>query len=136
MFKKSLIGLFCFTLIFIAGCKDESEFKSDEEHFEKTLFTNKYNQNIGVTSENSVRISGYYREGSQSDLNPILKQISNGSSNFVEHYYSEYTLKTKDNKYYLSLNDEIEIVFERIGERIIVDEAGAEYTTPTYLDEE
>lgn len=139
MIKKLVLTFLCISLtIFILGCSDEktkdpTEYKARVSDFEENFFTNKNNQSIGLT-KNGLRINGYYDKEakSKSSLDEIISSISEGSGNHVEKTFTNAEIKIEDDKYYITADEGISLVFKKVGERIIKDEKGTEYSTPKY----
>lgn len=139
--RKGLLTIFLFSIpLLIVGCIEESVVESESESyvakisdFENNIFTNSQNQSIGLF-ENELRITGIYdtNTNTNTSLDKIIASIYDGSSDQVEKIFANAEIKTKNDQYFITADEGINLVFTKVGERIIKDEEGMEYSTPIY----
>lgn len=140
MLKKfSFLTLSLLIFIFIIGCSEEQEtnkgeFTADKSDFEDNLFTNRQNQTIGSLIENEIIILGSYSKQARekTSLDDIISKTSKSTGEDVELTFKNAEIKTKGDKYYITADNGLSLVFKKVGDRIIEDEEGQEYYTAQY----
>jgi len=137
--KNSIYFLFfCFVLLLV-GCSNDITPKDENyiakvSDFEENIFTSSKNQSIGLF-EGSLKIKGIYDKEAKrkSSLDEIIASISAETGNDqVEKTFSNAEIKTENDKYFITADEGINLVFTKVGERIIKDEEGMEFSSPKY----
>lgn len=133
---------------FLIACSDEekatkeqtnmdSEMVADASDFHHSGYVNKLNQLITWTDA-GVMISGTWLKElptDTTDLDMVLeKELAEPHKRF-EKIYENAEIKTDGLKYYIKLDDELTLAFEKIGPRTIKDSQGIEYYTKKYPGE-
>lgn len=136
--RNSMYLLLFGLILLLAACTNEPAPENEiyiakVSDFEDNIFTNTQSQSIGLLG-GDLRIAGSYDQGvkSKSSLDSILSSISGGTGDQVEKVFTNVEIKTKEDKYYITADEGISLTFTKIGERIIKDENGIEYTSPKY----
>ena len=136
--RNSMYLLLSGLILLLAACTNEPTPENEiyiakVSDFEDNIFTNTQNQSIGLLGDD-LRIAGIYDQGAKrkSSLDSILSSIYDGTNDQVEEYFTNVEIKTKEDKYYITADEGISLTFTKIGERIIKDENGIEYTSPKY----
>lgn len=134
--------------IFLIACSDEekatkeqtntdSEMVADASDFHHSGYVNKLNQLITWTDA-GVMISGTWLKElptDTTDLDMVLeKELAEPHKRF-EKIYENAEIKTDGLKYYIKLDDELTLAFEKVGPRTIKDSQGIEYYTKKYPGE-
>lgn len=96
--------LFIFTLLLVA-CSSV-EYPAEEAMLEDRIYT----------SQGSPSIILHFID------NELTSQVEDSSLKVEE--YGEYTLQTKKDQFILTFEDDTEMIFKRVGERLIEDENG------------
>ncbi|MER2079790.1 hypothetical protein [Psychrobacillus psychrotolerans] len=135
---KKLMLLF-FSALLLVACTDSS--KNDElKAYVSDLesgFINNSNQII-VLSEEGIRISSHVQSGKshrKSNIDKVLEKENIPLNQQFNKVYKEATIKTDGSKYYVTLDENIKLEFEKVGLRIIEDPEGVEYYTKEYSEE-
>ncbi len=136
--RNSMYLLLFGLILLLAACINEPAPENEiyiakVSDFEDNIFTNTQSQSIGLLG-GDLRIAGIYGQGakSKSSLDSILSSISGGTGDQVEKVFTNVEIKTKEDKYYITADEGISLTFTKIGERIIKDKNGIEYTSPKY----
>ena len=136
--RNSMYLLLFGLILLLAACTNEPAPENEiyiakVSDFEDNIFTNTQSQSIGLLG-GDLRIAGIYDQGakSKSSLDSILSSISGGTGDQVEKIFTNVEIKTKEDNYYITADEGISLTFTKIGERIIKDENGIEYTSPKY----
>ena len=136
--RNSMYLLLFGLILLLAACTNEPAPENEiyiakVSDFEDNIFTNTQSQSIGLLG-GDLRIAGSYDQGvkSKSSLDSILSSISGGTGDQVEKVFTNVEIKTKEDNYYITADEGISLTFTKIGERIIKDENGIEYTSPKY----
>lgn len=133
---------------FLIACSDEekatkeqtnmdSEMVADASDFYHSGYVNKLNQLITWTDV-GVMISGTWLKElptDTTDLDMMLEKESAEPHKRFEKIYENAEIKTDGLKYYIKLNDELTLAFEKVGPRTIKDSQGIEYYTKKYQGE-
>lgn len=134
--RNSMYFLLFGLILLLAACTNEPTPENEiyiakVSDFEDNIFTNTQNQSVGLLG-GDLRIAGIYDQGAKrkSSLDSILSSISGGTGDQVEKIFTNVEIKTKEDKYYITADEGISLTFTKIGERIIKDESGIEYTSP------
>jgi len=135
--KKIKIMLLFFSVLLLIACTDSSkndELKANISDFEDSGFTNKSNQLIVLTEE-GIMIDSHVLRGKghkKSNIDRVLEKENIPLTQQFNKVYKDATIKTDGSKYYITLNENIKLEFEKIGARIIEDLEGVEYYTQEY----
>lgn len=139
---KKIIALLFFSiaLIFLlVACseeKNESKFIAKASDFEDSGFTSRKGQLIVVIGDELMISANYDPQSKEkSSIDKILESEQVKSGNHFLKNFKNVIISTKDDKYYISADDGVSLEFQKIGERIIVDEEGMEYYTQEYSKE-
>ncbi|MBD8026365.1 hypothetical protein H9636_06805 [Ureibacillus sp. Re31] len=143
MLKKfRFLTLSFLVFLFVYGCSDvqetnKGEFKADKSDFEENLFTNRQNQTIGSLIDNEIIILGSYnkQEREKTSLDDIISKSSESTGDEVEITFKNAEITTKGDKYYITADNGLSLVFRKVGDRIIEDEEGQEYYTAQYPED-
>ena len=136
--KKTM--LMFFSAFLLVACTDSSkndELKAYVSDFENSGFINKSNQII-VLSEEGIRISSHVQWGKshrKSSIDKVLEKENIPLTQQFNKVYKDATIKTDGSKYYITLDENIKLEFEKVGLRIIEDPEGVEYYTQEYSEE-
>lgn len=137
--KNSMYLLFFSLILLLAACTNEPTpenkiYIAKVSDFEDNVFTNTQSQSIGLFDE-GLRIAGPQQKTTKrkTSLDKIISSISGGTDGHIVKVFPKAKIKTEDDKYYITAEG-IELVFTKVGERIIKDEEGIEYTTSKYSD--
>lgn len=134
---KKMIRLFLsFSLILLlAACsEDVTQYEAKASNFEDVGFVYNNDLTIVVIGEELV-IFGFvskYDPERKTIIDKLSKSANAVQGEFNEKRYKNVKIKTKKDKYYITADDGLSLEFQKIGERIIVDEVGAEYFTNKY----
>ncbi|KYG91808.1 hypothetical protein A0U40_02395 [[Bacillus] sp. KCTC 13219] len=154
MKKKYLIILSTLLLsAFLTACEEEggptkdisneeqmeidSEMTTDALDFYHIIYQNKLGQFIAWTDE-GVMISGIWLKELPTDttaLDMVLEKEGAEPHARFEKIYENAEITTDGLKYYVKLDDEITLEFEKVGPRIIKDSQGFEYYSKKYQRE-
>ncbi|WP_107842202.1 hypothetical protein [Metasolibacillus meyeri] len=149
MKKKYLIILPALLLsAFLTACDDEKqtnmngemaedEMEVDASDFYNIIYQNKLNQLITWTDE-GVMISGIWLKELPTDttaLDTVLEKEAAEPHARFEKIYENAEITADGLKYYIKLNDDITLEFEKVGPRIIKDSQGFEYYSKKYPGE-
>ena len=133
------IMLMFFSALLLVACTDSSkndELKAYVSDFESG-FINNSNQII-VLSEEGIRISSHVLSGKshrKSNIDKVLEKENIPLTQQFNKVYKDATIKTDGSKYYVTLDENIKLEFEKVGLRIIEDPEGVEYYTKEYSEE-
>ena len=133
------IMLLFFSALLLVACTDSSkndELKAYVSDFESG-FINNSNQII-VLSDEGIRISSHVQSGKshrKSNIDKVLEKENIPLTQQFNKVYKDATIKTGGSKYYVTLNENIKLEFEKVGLRIIEDPEGVEYYTQEYSEE-
>ncbi|TQR21744.1 protein-disulfide isomerase [Psychrobacillus vulpis] len=125
-------------IFFLAACSEEakeSTYIAKASDFEDSGFTSRSSQLIVVVGDELLISANYGHTKEKSSIDNILELENVQSSVRFEKLYKNVKIKTKGDKYYLTADNDISLEFQKIGERIIVDEEGMEYYTQEYSKE-
>lgn len=129
------IVLFILTTFLLTACiSNDDKFKANVSDFENSGFRNNNGQII-VLIENGIMISGTlqsFEKANKSSIAGVLKKENAKSDQLFNKIYSDGKIETKGAKYYVTLDGNISLEFEKVGERIIKDSEGVEYFTQEY----
>ncbi|WP_332650150.1 hypothetical protein [Lysinibacillus sp. 54212] len=110
------------------------ELKADESDFKGSGFRNKNGQLIAwvdkglyVTGTLSPESAGY-----RTDIDTVLEKESVELGASFSKIYEDAEIKTDGLKYYIELDRNISLEFEKVGDRMIKDSQGIEYYTQEY----
>ncbi|QOV12603.1 hypothetical protein [Viridibacillus arvi] len=127
------IGLLLIGLIFllVACSEDVMTYEAKASDFEGGFEHN--SQMIIVNGEELMINGNYYSEEKQKTvLDKVLEADNEFPAKHIEKIYKNAKIKTKKDRYYITADDGISLEFQKIGDRIIVDEEGAEFYTMKY----
>ena len=133
------IMLMFFSAFLLVACTDSSkndELKAYVSDFESG-FINNSNQII-VLSEEGIRISSHVLSGKshrKSNIDKVLEKENIPLTQQFNKVYKDATIKTDGSKYYVTLDENIKLEFEKVGFRIIEVPEGVEYYTQEYSEE-
>ena len=132
--RRSLFTVFLLSIsLLILGCSNEpttENYIAKVSDFEDNIFRSSQNQSIGLLG-NELRISGVYDKEAKikTSLDDVISTISGGTGKQVEKTFSNVKITTDKDKYTITADDGINLVFTKVGKRIIKDEKGVEYRT-------
>lgn len=133
-FRKWLFTVLLLSIsLLIIGCSNEpttENYIAKVSDFEDNIFSSSQNQSIGLLGK-ELRISGIYDKEAKikTSLDDVISTISGGTGERVEKTFSNVKITTDKDKYTITADDGINLVFTKIGERIIKDEKGVRYLT-------
>lgn len=137
---KKMIMLMFFSALLLVACTDSSkkdELKAYVSDFENSGFINNSNQII-VLSEEGIRISSHVQRGKshrKSSIDQVLEKENIPLTQQFNKIYKDAIIKTDGSKYYVTLDENIKLEFEKVGLRIIEDSEGIEYYTQEYSED-
>lgn len=132
--RRSLFTVFLLSIsLLIIGCSNEpttENYIAKVSDFEDNIYNSSQNQSIGVLGK-ELRISGIYDKEAKikTSLDDIISTISVGTGEQRVKTFSNVKITTDKDKYTITADDGINLVFTKIGERIIKDEKGVRYRT-------
>ncbi len=136
--KNSMYLLFLSLILLLAACTskptpENEAYIAKASDFEDNVFTSSQNQSIGLFG-NDLRITGIYDKEAKrkSSLDSIISSISGGTGKQIEKIFTNAKVKTEGAKYYITADEGVSLTFTKVGERIIKDEEGIEYSTPVH----
>jgi len=136
--KNSMYLLFLSLILLLAACTsnptpDNDAYIAKASDFEDNVFTSSQNQSLGLFG-NDLRITGIYDKEAKrkSSLDSIISSISGGTGKQIEKIFTNAKVKTEGAKYYITADEGVSLTFTKVGERIIKDEEGIEYSTPVH----
>ena len=138
--RLGLLFLSINLIFFVVACSEKSAtnepaYIAKASDFEDSGFTSRSNQLIVVIG-NELMISAYYGHSKEkSSIDKILELENVKPDVRFKKFYQNVQVKTKGDIYYITADDGVSLEFEKIGERIIVDEEGMEYYTQEYSKE-
>lgn len=138
--KKIKIMLLFFSALLLVACTDSSkndELKAYVSDFENSGFKNKAGQIIVLLDE-GIMIDSHVLRGQsdkKSNIDKVLEKENTPLNQQFNKIYKDATIKTDGSKYYITLEENIKLEFEKIGFRIIEDPEGVEYYTQEYSEE-
>ncbi|MFF2755705.1 hypothetical protein ACFVR1_18585 [Psychrobacillus sp. NPDC058041] len=118
-------------LLLTARVNNEDTLKAKVSDFEGSGFRNNKGQII-VLVEDGIMVSGTLRvneKTKKSSIDEVLEKENAESDQNFNKVYNKGKIETKGSKYYVTLDDNISLEFEKLGERIIKDLKGVEYFT-------
>ncbi|MEK5482744.1 MULTISPECIES: hypothetical protein [unclassified Viridibacillus] len=135
--KKMLLLFSSISLIFLlVACSEYGDgmtYEAKASDFEGGF---EHNSQMIVVIGEKLMINGNYNaeEKQKTVLDKVLEsEVDNEfPAKRIEKTYKNVKIKTKKDKYYITADDGISLEFQKIGDRIIVDEEGAEYYTDKY----
>ncbi|QUG40413.1 hypothetical protein KD050_14070 [Psychrobacillus sp. INOP01] len=136
---KKLMLMF-FSVLLLVACTDSSkndELKAYVSDFENSGFINRAGQII-VLSEEGIMIDSHVLRGKsnkKSNIDKVLEKENIPLTQQFNKVYKDATIKTDGSKYYVTLDENIKLEFEKVGLRIIEDPEGVEYYTKEYSEE-
>lgn len=128
---KKIILLVLTTFLLTACVNSDDTLKAKVSDFEDSGFKNNNGQVI-VSVEDGIMVSGtlrLYEKTKKSSIDEVLEKENAESDQLFNKVYKKGKIETKGSKYYVTLDDNISLEFEKIGERIIKDAKGVEYFT-------
>ena len=131
---KKIILLVLTTLLLTACVHNEDTLEAKVSDFEGSGFKNTKGQII-VLVEDGIMVSGSLRldeKSKKSSIDEVFEKENAESDQLFSKVYNEGKIKTKGSNYYVTLDNNISLEFEKIGERIIKDSNGIEYFTQEY----
>lgn len=133
---KRLVGLVLFLFVLVlSACGNDVAFKAEKEHFDGGFFENELHQGIGIAEGKLVLTGDVDAEAKrESVLDDWIVKLKEEAADDVSLYMDDVKIKVKDDQYTVMASDGLELVFTRVGERIIEDELGMQYSTPVYLE--
>lgn len=136
--KNSMYLLFLSLILLLAAwtskpTPENEAYIAKASDFEDNVFTSSQNQSIGLFG-NDLRITGIYDKEAKrkSSLDSIISSISGGTGKQIEKIFTNAKVKTEGAKYYITADEGVSLTFTKVGERIIKDEEGIEYSTPVH----
>ncbi|MCM3390332.1 hypothetical protein M3649_19755 [Ureibacillus chungkukjangi] len=131
------IILFVLTTLLLTACvNNDVKLEAKVTDFEDSGFRNNNNQLIILVEDGILVSSGtvhlLYEEPKKSDIDEVLEKENAESGPSFLKIYNQGKIETKGSKYYVTLDDNISLEFEKTGERIIKDSNGVEYYTEEY----
>lgn len=136
--KNAMYLLFLSLILLLAACTskptpEHEAYIAKASDFEDNVFTSSQNQSIGLFG-NDLRITGIYDKEAKrkSSLDSIISSISGGTGKQIEKIFTNAKIKTEGAKYYITADEGVSLTFTKVGERIIKDEEGIEYSTPVH----
>lgn len=119
--------------LLMTGCKEKASetYEAKASDFDNNIFTNNQNQSIGLFGTD-LTITGIHDKEAKvkTSLQPIIASIYDGTGDQVEKTYANAKIETKDDQYIITADEGINLVFTKVGERIIKDEENVEYSSP------
>jgi len=132
--RRSLFTVFLLSIsLLIIGCSNEpttENYIAKVSDFEDNIFSSSQNQSIGLR-EGELRVSGIYDKEAKikTSLDDIISTISLENGDQRVKTFSNVKITTDKDKYTITADDGINLVFTKVGKRIIKDEKGVEYRT-------
>ena len=142
--------LFILAILLLTACSDKQvtsenqsnmyseivaeELKVDSSDFNYPGFQNKLGQMI-FWSDEGLRIYASWQKGimgTTTDIDLLLEEESAEPDTLHEKIYENAEIKTDGLKYYIKLNNDLTLEFEKVGHRIIKDSQGVEYYSQRY----
>ena len=124
--------LLSISLLIIGGSNEPTteNYIAKVSDFEDNIFSSSQNQSIGVLGK-ELRISGIYDKEAKikTSLYDIMSSISLENGDQRVKTFSNVKITTDKDKYTITADDGVNLVFTKIGERIIKDEKGVRYRT-------
>lgn len=131
------ITLLILTTLFLTACvNNDDTLKARVSDFEDSGFRNTSDQLIALV-EDGIMVSGtlhLYEKSKKSSLDEVFEKEKAESDQHFNKIYNKGKIETKGSKYYVTLDNNISLEFEKIGERIIKDSKGVEYFTQEYSE--
>ena len=129
---------FILTTLLLAACVNyDVALEAKVSDFEGSGFKNKYGQLIILVEDGilvaSSRMILSHEKTKKSSIDEVVEKenAESGTSNLFK-IYNKGKIETKGSKYYVTLDDNISLEFEKTGQRIIKDSNGVVYFTQEY----
>lgn len=130
--EKRIGFLFLSVIFLLVACsEDVTQYEANASDFEDAGFENNKNQRIVVIGKD-LFIFGNFNTKKKTSIDKILESENFVSDQSYQKKYKNVKITTKKDKYYITADGDISLEFEKIGDRIIVDEEGVEYFTEKY----
>lgn len=102
--------------------------------FNEAYFKNDKNQYISFVEDKLVIHSRNEHTDDRkiTSLDTIIEELAGDSTDFNEYVFQNASIETKGDQYFVKADEDIELVFTKIGERTIKDKQGSRYTTQVY----
>ena len=132
------IGLLFLCLIFLltACSEDITQYEAKPSDFDDVGFENKYSQRIVVIGEELMIVSNNDHPDKKTSIDKLFESEKDTADELLIKKYKDLRIVTKKDRYYMTAEDGLSLDFQKIGERIVVDEEGVEYFTSKYPEEE
>ena len=105
---------------------EESKYIEEINYFKDIVLRSDEGQSI-VLAEDGAWIHASYHEGKKSDIDILFENVAPEVKEIGTAIYKDFTIEVDESKYYIILNSELKLEFERIGERIFKDTQGVRY---------
>ena len=127
---KSIVLFLMMTLLLTACVEKDDSLKAHVSDFKDSGFRNN-NGKVIVLVEDGIMVSGTLRlhEKKKSSIDEVLEKENAESDQLFNKMYHNGKIETKGSTYYVMLDDDFSLIFEKVGERIIEDAKGVEYFT-------
>ena len=105
---------------------EESKYVAEINYFKDIVLRNDAGQFISFNEEGAW-IHATYHEGKKSDIDILFENVAPEVKEIGTANYKDFTIEVDESMYYIILNNELKLEFERIGERIFKDSQGVRY---------
>jgi len=131
--KRGLLFISIAFIFLLAACsEDVIQYEAKPSDFEDGGFENKYTQIIAINGEELLFFTSNYVDPKKKTSLDKIFDSEDSAGNPLDKIYKNFKIKTKKDRYYITVEDGLSLEFKKIGERIIVDEEGVEYYTSKY----